>query len=141
MFLFVISLSVLLVGCGTGDAKDECSVDDSFENTQKIEVISSDGSQIKTISDDQAIEEFIDAIKIDEWDLEDIPSNATEDKTFKMYHKSTVKAGDSKDKNNDLSEVATMTTYKDTPNVKFNIKSFSFDFKIPKEASEYLDYQ
>ena len=36
MFLFVVSLSVLLVGCGTGKKKDDSSVGDSFENTQNL---------------------------------------------------------------------------------------------------------
>ena len=139
MFLFVVSLSVLLVGCGTGKKKDDSSVGDSFENTQKIEVTSSDGSDVTTISDDNDIKEFVDAVKIDEWDSEDIPSDATEDKTFKMYQIDTVKSGDSKNQNDDLSEIANMTTYKEVPNVKFNVKSFSFDFKVPKEVSEYLD--
>jgi len=68
MLMLVISLSVLLVGCGTGKKKDDISVGDSFENTQKVEVTSSDGSDVTTISDDNAIKEFVEEMQIDEWD-------------------------------------------------------------------------
>src|SRR5699024_11554912 len=88
---------------------------------------------------DNDIKDFVNALKIDELDTEDNPKNATEDKTFKMYKKDTVKLGDSENQDDDLSEVATMTTYKEAPNVKFNVKGFSFDFKVPKEVSGYLN--
>lgn len=139
MFLLVISLSVLLVGCSTEKKNDNKSVDDSFENTQKVEVISSGSSDVTTISDDNEIKNFVDVLKIDEWDLEDIPSGATEGKTFKIYQKDTIKLGESEDQNEDLNEVATLTTYKDVPNVEFNVKGLSFSFKVPKDVTEYLN--
>ena|SRR5699024_7983279 len=139
MFLFVISLSVLIVGCGTVKEKEDKSVGDSFKNTNKIEVMTPDNSDVMTISDDNDIKEFVDAIKIDKWDSGDIPSAATEDKTFKMHQKDTVKLGDSENQDEDLREVATMTTYRDASYIKFDVKGFSFDFKVPKEVSEYLN--
>jgi hypothetical protein len=139
MFLLVVSVSVLLIGCDTDKEIDDSSIGDSFEKTQKVEVIPSDGSDVTTISDDNDIKEFVDALKIDQWDSEDVPSEATEAKIFKMYQKDTAKFGESENKNDDLNEVATMTTYKDVPNIKFNVEGFSFDFKIPKEVAEYLN--
>jgi hypothetical protein len=139
MFLFVVSVSVLLVGCGADKKSDGSNVGDSFEKTQKIEVIPTDGSDVTTISDDNDIKEFVDALKIDQWDSEDNSSGATEDKTFKMYQKDTVKLGESEKQNDDLNEVATMTTYKDVPNVKFNVEGFSLNFKIPKDVAKYLN--
>lgn len=132
----VLTLSVLLVGCESGNKKDDSSVSVSFENTQKVEVISSNNSDITTISDDNDIKNFVYKLKIDEWDLEDIPSGDTEGKTFKIYQKDTVKPVESKDQTDDLNEVATMITYKDVPNL---VKSISFSFKIPKDVAEYLN--
>ncbi len=105
---------------------------------KKIEVISPDGSDITTISDANDINNFIDALKLDEWALEDIPSETTKGKTFKIYQKDTVKLGESENQNDNLNEVATMTTYKDVPYVKIIMKSLSFNFKVPKDVAEYL---
>jgi len=137
-FLLIISTSLLLIGCGTGQQNDSISVGDSFEDTQMIEVVASDGSDLITISGDNEIKAFIEALEIDEWDSEEIPSEVNRSKTFKMYQKDTVKLGESKGKNDELSEIATMTTYEDVPNVKFNVKNFSFDVKVPEDVAEYL---
>lgn len=139
MFLLGISVLFLLIGCNIGKKSDDSDIGDSFEKTQKIEVIPLDGSDDTTISDDKDIKDFVDALRIDKWDSADIPLGATEGKSFKMYQKDTVKLGDSENPKNDLSEVATMTTYKDVPYLKFSVKDFSFNFKIPEDVSEYLN--
>ncbi|MFD1412330.1 hypothetical protein [Oceanobacillus jeddahense] len=139
IFLLVISVSFLIMGCSAGEENDGSSVADSLENTQKVEVTSLESSDATTISDNNDIEEFVDALKVDEWELEDIPSEASEDKTFKMYQQDTVKLGESENQNDDLNEVATMTTYKDVPNVKFDVESLSLSFKVPDEVAEYLN--
>lgn len=139
MFLLVVSVSVLFMGCSAGKESDDSNIGDSFKKTQKVEVISSDGSVVTTISDDNGIKNFVDALKIDEWDSADIPSGATEGKTFKMYQEDTAKLGESEKQKDNLSEIATMTTYTDVPYVKFNLKSFSFNFKVPKDVAEYLN--
>lgn len=139
MFLLVVCVPVLLMGCGAGKKNDDSSVGDSFDKAQKIEVISADGSDITTISDDNDVKEFVDALKIEQWDLEDIPSEATKGKSFKIYQKDTVKLGESEEQNDNLNEVATMTTYKDVPYVKITMKSLSFHFKVPKDVAEYLN--
>lgn len=139
MFLFFVSVSILLIGCVRGEDDDESSITDNFENTQRVEVISTDGLNITTISDESEIESFVDALKIDEWDSADIPQGSTEGKTFKMYQKETLKLGDSENQKDNLNEVAIMTTYKDAPYVKFSLKSFSFNFKVPTEVAGYLE--
>lgn len=134
IFLLVISVSFLIMGCSAGEGNDGSSVEGSLENTQKVEVTSLESSDATTISDN-----LVDALKVDEWELEDIPSEASEDKTFKMYQQDTVKIGESENQNDDLNEVATMTTYKDVPNVKFDVESLSLSFKVPDEVAEYLN--
>ncbi|GGB40462.1 hypothetical protein F3157_16970 [Virgibacillus dakarensis] len=62
IFLLVVSVSILLMGCGTGKKNDDSGLADSFEKTQKVEVFSSDGSDVTTISDDNDIENFVDAL-------------------------------------------------------------------------------
>lgn len=142
MFLIAVIVSTLLVGCSTEKSNDDNSLTGNFENTQKIEVISSDDSDIiTTISDDKDIDNFVDALKMDDWDWEsvDIPSEAIEGNTFKIYRKDAAKLSWSKKKKDNLNEVATMTTYKNVPYIKFNLKSFSFNFQVPEEVHEYLN--
>ena len=142
MFLTAIIVSTLLVGCSTEKKNDDNSLTGNFENTQKIEVISSDDSDIiTTISDDKDIENFVDALKMDDWDWDsvDIPSEATEGNIFKIYRKDAAKLTWSNKKKDNLNEVATMTTYKNVPYIKFSLKSFSFNFKVPEEVHDYLN--
>ena len=142
MFLIVVIVSTLLVGCSTGKTNDDNDLTANFEKTQKIEVISSDDSDIiTTISDNKDIENFVDALKMDDWDWDsvDIPSGAMEGKTFKIYRKDAAKFSLSKKHKDNLNEVATMTTYEDVPYIKLSLKKFSFNFKVPEEVHEYLN--
>lgn len=142
MFLIVVIVSTLLVGCSTGKKNDDNNLTSNFEKTQKIEVVSSDDSDIiTTISDNKDIENFVDRLKMDDWDWDavDIPSGAIKGKTFKVYRKDAAKFSWSKKQNDNLNEVATMTTYEDVPYIKLSLKKFSFNFKVPEEVHEYLN--
>lgn len=143
-FLFVTGVSFILGGCNTGDNNaNDSNWTDSFEKTQEVEVISSDDSDITTISNGNDIENFVEALKIDEWNLSDIPSGATKGNIFKMYQEDTVKlfrkADKQKKKKDNLIEIATLTSYKDIPYIKFSFKKFSFVFKVPGQVAEYLN--
>ncbi|MFJ8066926.1 hypothetical protein ACIQYS_20325 [Psychrobacillus sp. NPDC096426] len=142
MFLIVVIVSTLLVGCSTGKQNEDNSFANNFEKTQKIEIISSDDSDIiTTISDNKDIENFVDALIMDDWDWEpvDLPSEAITGKTFKIYRKDAAKISWSKKQKDNLNEVATMTTYKNVPYIKLSLKNFSFNFKVPEEVHEYLN--
>lgn len=139
MLLLTVSLAILLMGCSLGKEKDDSGIVDSLGETQKIEVIAADSSDvIITISDDDDIGNFVDALKIEDWDSADIPSEATKGERFKMYQVDTIKQGESAN-NKDLNRVATMTSYKDVPYIEFSLKNFSLDFKVPEEVYEYLN--
>src|SRR5690625_1729189 len=104
----MVTTSILFIGCSTKTAKDETLISDSFEKTQKIDIISSDGSDMTTISDDSVIKEFVLTLKIDEWNLDDIPSNAIQDNTYKIYQQATEKLWGGINQNRNLKEVATL---------------------------------
>ncbi len=140
MFLLGVIGSILLVGCSTGKGNDDIDLIGNFEETQKIEIILSDDSEIiTTISDDKDIENFVDALKMDDWDPVEIPTEAIKGKTFKIYRKDAAKLSWSAKQKDKLKEVATMTTYEDVPYIKFNLKKFSFSFEVPAEVHEYLN--
>lgn len=85
--LLGVSILVLLLGCSVGKKSDDSNIGESFEKTQKIEVILSDDSNVTTISSEKDIKSFVDALKIDQWDSADIPSGVIEGKSFKIYQK------------------------------------------------------
>ena len=136
MFLIVVIVSTLLVGCSTGKNNDDNSLTGNFEKTQKIEIISSDDSDFfTTISDNKDIEKFVDALKMDDWDWDsvDIPSGAIMGKTFKFYRKDAAKFSWSKKKKDNLNEVATMTTYEDVPYIKLSLKKIHLISKCQRK--------
>lgn len=139
----IMSVFLLLAACNTGDNNvDDGNGTEDLEKAEKVEVISTDGSEVITsFSSDKDIKKFIDALKLDDWKSADIPSEATKGKTFKMYQEDTVKFGESGNEQ-DLNEIANMTTYKDDPYVEFSLKGHSFSFKVPNDVSEHLnDYK
>src|SRR5690625_1825965 len=142
LFLFVTGISFFWAGCNTGDKNvNDSSWTDSFEKTQKVEVISSDDSNVITISERNDIENFVNTLKIDEWNLSNIPSGATKGNIFKMYQEETIKLfrkADKKKKKDNLIEIARLTTYKDIPYIKFSFKKLSFEFRVPEQVAEYL---
>lgn len=139
MFLFVLSLSILAIGCSTGTTKDDGNIDERFDNMQKIEVSAADDSTVTSISENQELEGFVEALKIEAWDPAELPANAEEGNAFKLFQEDTVKMFDSKKKERKLSEVAVLITYNDTPYVTFSTKGFSFHFNVPNDVTEYLN--
>lgn len=142
MFFLPVIGSILLVGCSTGKGNDDLDLIGSFEETQKVEIISSDDSKvITTISDNKDIEKFVDALKMNDWDWDpvEIPSKAILGKTFKIYRKDAAKLSLSAKQKDKLKEVATMTTYEDVPFIKLSLKNFSYSFKVPEEVHESLN--
>lgn len=139
IFLLSITAVFLFIGCSSKTAKDETFIGDSLEQTQKVDIIPSDGTDTITLSDDNDIKEFVLALKIDKWHLENIPSDADEKYIYKIYQQETKKLWGGINKNRDLNEVATLTAYKDLPYIDFNIKGFSLSFKVPENVAEYLN--
>ncbi|UOQ49764.1 hypothetical protein MUN88_06710 [Gracilibacillus caseinilyticus] len=132
--LVMVSVSFTLVGCNSGNDNTNSEWKNEFKKAQKIDVVSPDSFDvIMSISEDAEIENFIESLKIDNWDLADIPSDANKGIIFKMYQEVGA-AGDG-----GLEEVATMTTFKDTPHIEFSFKGFSFGFKVPEEVVDYLN--
>lgn len=142
--LIGIIVSTLLMGCSSEEGNDEGSLLDKlkdFKKTQKIEVISSDDAEkMTTMTSNKEIEKFVEALKMDDWDWDpvELPAEAIQDKTFKIYRKDAAKFSWLKKKENRFNEVATMTTYKDAPYIRLNMKVFGFNFEVPEEAYEYL---
>jgi len=142
LFLIAICVLIFFVGCNSKNNKsDSENWADSLENVQKIEVISPEENPILTISDKQEVEDFVNALKIDKWEMKDVPSDAIKGKQFDLYQQKTIKFGESSKDKKELKHVASITTY-NKPYLDFNLDDVKFSFKIPKEVFEYLsEYQ
>ena len=88
--LLIGIIFILLIGCKA--SKDEMDLADDFERTQKLEVISVENPKLlTTITEDKDIKHFIQALKIEKWDVAEIPAEAVEEKMIKLYQKSVAK--------------------------------------------------
>ena len=132
--IFLLSLSIFLIGCS------EEKEDLGLEKAQKVEVVSAESpeSVLAVLDTKKELEGFIDNLKVEEWSNEDLPSDVAESRTFKLYQEDTVKLGEDPEADKELKQLATITTYKETPYITFQMKKLNFHFKVPKDVAEYL---
>lgn len=139
MIMVFLFMSVL-AGCNVENKKaDSDDLAANFENVQKMEVISpKESDSISTITDNEDIADFTEALKMSEWEMVDVPSDAIMGKQFELYKQETIKFGESSDDKKELKHVASIITYMDTPYVDLQLKTFKLSFKIPEDVHEYL---
>ena len=135
---FVLSLSIILLGCNKETAEKRENF--GIEKTQRIEIFSveSPESVLSTIDNQDEINEFINKLMIHKWSNGVIPSNVTKSRIYKLYQEDTVKLGEKKTKEKKLKQIATITTYKDIPYISFQTMKLNFIFKVPKDVEKYL---
>lgn len=138
--LVVLSVTTLLFGCLAGERKSKAqSFEIGLEKVQKIEILSpvTNHSTI-TITDNHEINQFVEMIKVDDWNLEAVPSEAIKGKKFKLYQEETIHFDESSEEQKRLVEMATIILYEDEPYIDFSIKNNTFSFKLPKDVAEFL---
>jgi len=138
--LVVVSVASLLFGCLADERKSKAqSFEIGLEKVQKIEVLSpvTNHSTI-TITDTHKISEFVEMTKVDDWNLEAVPSEAIKGKKFKLYQEETIQFDESSEEEKRLVEMATIILYEDGPYIDFSIKNNTFSFKLPKDVAEFL---
>lgn len=141
--IFVILLSVLLLtgfaGCGfnVNNGFNIDDYDDTINNSDRIDVIIDD-KRVDMISGHNNIEDFVNAVKLDEWKIKELPKDAKKDAEFVIYKNKTKKEG-SKDNSTKFIQVAKIITYKDINYVTLSIAKMEFNFKIPDDVSDYLN--
>lgn len=137
IWIVLLGITLLLVGCQNNT--EELDVSSSLDVTQKIDVVlPGTDEKIVTIEDDQDIADFVNALQIDDWVMEKVPTDASVDRQFNMYQSDTKKLGESSVDKSSLSEAAQMTTYQNSPYLDFSVKNITLSFKIPNEVMEYL---
>ncbi|NGY89717.1 hypothetical protein F3K44_04145 [Bacillus megaterium] len=139
-----LSVSILLFGCSSKEKEMKDDVNLGFDQAKKIEVSSINHPDVvlNTIDKQQDINTFINKLKMDKWNVAEIPADAKKENVYKMYQEGTVKLGESSNKGKkDLKQVATVTTYKGIPYIDVEIKNLNLKLKVPNDVSEYLSIQ
>ena len=139
-----LSVSILLFGCSSKEKEMKKDVNLGFDQAKKIEVSSTNHPDVvlNTIDKQQDINTFINKLKVDKWNVAEIPADAKKENVYKMYQEGTVKLGESSNKGKkDLKQVATVTTYKGIPYIDVEIKNLNLKLKVPNDVSEYLSSQ
>src|SRR5699024_4953415 len=91
-----------------------------------------------TITDTHEIKEFVEMIKVDDWNIEAVPSEAIKGKKFKLYQEETIHFDESSDEQKRLVEIARIILYEDEPYIDVSIKNNTFSCKLPKDVAEFL---
>ena len=139
-----LSISILLFGCSSKEKEMKEDVNLGFDQAKKVEVSSvhHPDAVLNTIDKQQDINTFINKLKVDKWNVADLPADAKKENVYKMYQERTVKLGESSNKGKkELKQVATITTYKGIPYIDVEIKNLNLNLKVPNDVSEYLSSQ
>ncbi|MDF2013896.1 hypothetical protein [Priestia megaterium] len=144
IFMVILSLSTFLFGCSAKEKDMKNDLDVGMDQTQRIEVASAKApnSALTVIDKKEDINKFINKLKVNKWNVAEIPSNAAENNIYKLYQKETIKLGDGSNKDKKkLQKVATITTYKSSSYINFQTKGLNLNLKVPKDVASYLSHQ
>lgn len=132
-FIFCILL-LLLISSGCSNSSDIS--DGDLKKAQAITVTNADGTILTTITDQDAINDFVTALQLDDWHLGEQPKNAQIIGSFGFSQEKTIHFDET---NNDgkLYDIAQLHLY-DTPIVDLNLLGVQLTFTIPDTAYETL---
>lgn len=127
----ILGLTIALVGCNATNEDESLS-----ETGQKIEVVTN-GETEKVMTSDQEIEDFVESLNMEEWELGQLPEHATESKRYELYNLDTITLVDITP-NDEPSMNGIILTYEDIPYVTISIDNLDIDFKVPDEVVDRL---
>ena len=93
--LCILLLLLIISGCSSNDSSDIS--DSDLKKAQAIAVTNADGTILTTITDQDAIDDFVTALQLDAWHLSEQPKNAqiigsfgfTQEKPFILMKQTT----------------------------------------------------
>lgn len=147
--MLAVTLIAALCGCTSLKSADESESEDGsdsipdyysgMEKTQQISVSAADSDEIiNIVSEKKDIENFITALKIEEWKLGELPEDAQKNGEFSFSQEKTLKAGE-KESDGNLYDIMKMYSYKDQPYIRLEIAKMGLTFKVPDSAVRYLE--
>ena len=139
LLLIMLLGAVLLGACQAQQKNSEAAtIDDEITKAQSISVVSADSGETLFVLEEQAdIEDFINHLRLEEWQYTTLPENAVRETVFILSQEDTQLLGED-EKDGALHYVGSITTYRQLSYLSFEIAGLSFVFQIPDEASQYL---
>lgn len=132
--LCILLLLLISSGCSSNDSSDIS--DSDLKKAQAIAVTNADGTILTTITDQDAIDDFVTALQLDDWHLSEQPKNAQIIGSFGFSQEKTIHFNET-DNDGKLYDIAQLYLY-DTPIVDLNLLGFQLTFTIPDTAYETL---
>lgn len=141
ILLLAIVMISLLSGCKSKNNENNANNEyaNSLSKSEKIEIRIADNSDIFLIDDKKDIEEFIKKIKVEKWELKELPEDAVVAREYIFYQNETEKPTDGTKNSQGIYEAARLITYKDLPYINFTMDDFEFDFLLAEETAQYLN--
>jgi len=135
----LISIFIILgfSACGI-NINSDFNIDDytnTLKSSDRIDVMKDD-QRIDMISGHNNLEDFISALKLEEWEIKDLPKDAETNGEFIMFKGQKKKTNNEDVKFNKVAEIA---TYKDLPYVTLRISKIEFNFKVPADVEDYIN--
>ncbi|WP_062052522.1 hypothetical protein [Bacillus sp. JCM 19034] len=127
----ILGLTIALIGCNATTEEDSLS-----KTGQKIEVVSN-GETENIITSVQEIEDFVESLHMEAWELGQLPDHATESKRYELYKLDTITLV-AVTPNDESSMNGVIISYEDIPYIRLSTESLSFDFKVPEEVADQL---
>lgn len=141
IIVYAILIISLLTGCKSksNESNEKNEYANSLSKSQKIEIRIAENEEIYLIDEKKDIEGFIKKIKVDRWELKELPEDAEVAREYIFYQSETVKPSDETNNNDNIYEAARLITYKDIPYINFTMDDLEFSFLIAEETAQYLN--
>lgn len=134
----VILLCLLfLAGCNMVTQTNIDFHTNSFSKAQKIVIHDAAGNEKAALTEKSDIDNFVDAVSVDGWKLQELPENLTEAGSFTLWQTETITAliGEKEAK---VNEICTFRIYEDGDYLTIEAMLADVPFAISHEAAEYL---
>ncbi|MBC8568610.1 MULTISPECIES: hypothetical protein [Lentihominibacter] len=137
-FLILFFLCILcLCGCNSRENVHNISLY-SADKEQQISIKSADSVFSDNISDSGEIKKFVNNLRIEDWELSQLPENAQESGNFTFLQEKTEKILQA-EADERLYEFFSFSCYKDLPYISVKIADSEMNFKISEDTAGYLN--
>ena len=138
IWLMVVLSAVLLCGCQAGGDTEQENCVDSVSKAQAVAVITDDNTEvIAVLTGTDEIEDFVCALRIDDWEPGKLPAGIGRTGTFALSQEATMRLGQ-KGTDGMMYDIGKITAY-DGPWVSFEVLGVSMTFAVPEATAAYLN--
>jgi hypothetical protein len=138
LFLWTAAFLLLLLwGCRADPSADISAYQEEIGKAQEILVMAPDtGETLKTITEKEDIDAFVEALKLEQWTLQAIPKEAEKIGAFRLSQETTVHFGQTS-AGQTMQEICTLTLYSGS-RVDLEFLGIHLNFSIGLDPGEYL---